>query len=1631
MNRSTSHPRRAGRRLTAVLLTLCLLCSLLPAPSARAEGSWAQPYLDKLVSWGVMRGDQAGNLDPDRPITRSEYVSLVNRAFGYGDAGKNPFTDVSPSDWYYDDIRVAYQTGYFTGTSKTTASPQDTLTREQATVMLGRNLMLREELGESLDFTDGRQLSDWSRGIVKSAADEGIVKGYPDGSFQPQRSITRGEVAVMLATAIGTPVSTPGDFTLGSVYGNVTVSTSGVTLRNTVIAGDLYLTGGVGLGYVTLENVTVLGRIVASGAGEANKGDSSLILRNVSAPSLVVDSISNQFVTVRSEGDTRIERTSVRTPSYLEDATGAGYGFAYIELDGEAGTALEVAGNVKEIMGLTPNASINVAKGSALVVTVDEAAAGTTVAVQPGAEIKTLNLDTGVKVSGSGDIEHLVVNSAGSSAATLPDKVTVRPGLTANVSGEKMDTVTAAESSEAPRLLSGFPRAADLAPTSAAALFRTNKRGTVYWAVSSITEGSVGEADLLSPPSYSSKILKSGSIAAASSNTDYTARISGLTSGGSYYLSAVLEDARGQRSPVKVIAFTTPDDSVPGFASGYPVMTKITNNAAQVSVMPTKSCRLYYALLPKGSTAPKPDDFKANAVAGSLGFGSMDLTKNTARLFPVNDRALNELETYDLYLWLTDVDGGKSSPVKKLSFTTVDRTPPEFVSGPNATSVKETSVGLTAALNEAGTIYWVAVKQGEDYPKPLAGQTQKPELSSDTAKLQVASGMNGLKSGKAAVSAANKDVVLTVSGLTAQAAYDFYYVAQDKAGNYSAKVQMLTIHTLDTEPPTVTQEFTRTNDTQGKSPLPDTDVKLVFSEGIQDVGGKILLELYRDSRDTTKSEDERSKAAAELENLLRRDVSLYDADAVPARLVPERTAGSTGGWVIDYRNVEIAMDEGRTVITLKNGSNLNLKSGGRYYFQIENIADTSNNKNLIRPNPQKLPEFQTVFAQMNLTGADTSGTAAGGPVSFDLSFKAVPAGTANVSEGVYWDLLFWSSSNLNFDLYTREEGKTEWTKQGSAVILPTPDSLKPGISYTRSFLTPSGRPAFEALNRMTAPREYGLVITALDGSTERETWNSRVEVNVSAVAGSDIPLGNLATNVTRDALDEAVSDGVVEIGNPPDYALKHTFSDSVAPKLVNGYPTFNPGDSGVELELQLNRRGYVYYAVAPVGIIPTTRLDTGDTLTKDNWDMLPTDGRDHSAGLEDAAMPNRVNPPTSRAILNPSYTNALIKVGHGTYDGGTLPIQIDNLKPETQYCAYLVLKGDSQDTYSSVYCYGFKTTEVTRPVITLDVVNPAVQITVSEDANVAYSLMPANKVPTAFTANFSGYLPKAPNPDGSDTLIPDPAVPAPYRADGYTVLEAMIDSAGTGLGSVFDEYATEDAKLTFARLIRNQKVDTTNVVLADSGAFQASKPGDPVDCAKVMQGGTWYTFVAVGRSTLGSGDAFRAITPVLLPDTDLPMVDACSTSITTTLSDNVSGAYNNTYDGTVTVNFNKALYLLEQSAGTQKFTPVYLTDIGAAVAAGGVSINGVTTYSATGIKANIVPNAAAENLSPCESVTFTFTGIRAGSTISFRSTLCDQYGNNHKNAALVLTLTLPDKPNVNNQLYRPYFTVTPAWDNTK
>ena len=188
---TSSRAKPGFARLGALVLAALCSLALFVRPAQAAE--WMDPYLDQVVEWGVMRGDAAGNLNPNRQITRAEFVTMVNRAFGYTKMSDgNPFRDITPSDWFYDDILIAHEVGYFNGTSDRTASPYNLVTREQAAVMLGRSLRFQGDPGTHTDFADDTEMGPWSRGLVQEAAGMGIIQGYSDGTFRPKQLITRG-----------------------------------------------------------------------------------------------------------------------------------------------------------------------------------------------------------------------------------------------------------------------------------------------------------------------------------------------------------------------------------------------------------------------------------------------------------------------------------------------------------------------------------------------------------------------------------------------------------------------------------------------------------------------------------------------------------------------------------------------------------------------------------------------------------------------------------------------------------------------------------------------------------------------------------------------------------------------------------------------------------------------------------------------------------------------------------------------------------------------------------------------------------------------------------------------------------------------------------------------------------------------------------------------------------------------------------------------------------------------------------------------------------------------------------------------------------------------------------------------
>ena len=1592
----------AARRAASLWLCLAVLFGVSLTLTQTAEAaSWMDPYLNQMKEWGVMKGDANGELHGERAITRAEFVAMLNRAFGYQEMGANPFTDVPDNAWYADDIRIAYKTGYFQGTSATTASPNALVTREQAVALVGRSLRLKNTPGSTQDYQDGKRISTWSRGIVRQATDMGIINGYADGTFRPQEPITRGQAASVLSRAIGTLVNRSGEQDVGNVYGNLTITAPGVTLNNTIVTGNLYLTGGIGLDDVVLNNVTVGGKIVVCGTGASQKGESSVILRNVTANGLEIDSMTNQYLSVRAEGLTSIKDTVARTSSYIEDLTADGKGLSLIKLDGADGAQFQLAGNIKEVINRSPASFLGIG-GVANKVTVDERATGSTLDIGANGIVRDLNLDTAATVTGKGDITNATVNATGSTIPMLPDTIVVRPGVTGNIGGTVMDSAAAIESSEDPRLLAGYPAARNVAPTSADAVFSANKSGTIYWAVTALTDGSVNETVLLNPAT-SHSVVKSGNIKVAASKTELTAKLSGLTKDGSYYISAMLVDARGRHSPVKVTAFTTPDDTVPAFATGYPYtnMTFSKTDAAgkeqivQAMVMPTKDCRLYYALLPKGSVAPTAANFKTGSITGNLGYGVVDVKKNTPLLIPrVNTAYLKEETTYDLYLWLNDADNGKSSAVKKLSVTTLDTTPPVLQSI-RVSDVAARSVSVTFSVNEPATLYWAVVKHGADFF--ANGITDKETLA---AKIQIETGVGALKKGSANASKAATDVKFTVSGLEGQTRYDLYYVVKDKAGNYNVYTEEfefpLVLNTLDNESPTVKQEFTHDGTDSGKlpTPYPDTSIRLVFSESVkgktQDGAGKPVYNdfkvIYDKMLQATGTEKDNLRKA--LADALRTHIKLYyrPVSGQPA-LVEEKTttAAANPNWVIDYRYATVTLDadSGEMIVTFPYNkdkpeeSAINLSSGVTYYFELSGIVDTSTAENAMvgSRGVTKLPEFTTIDAQLVFSAVQNSGT------DMDMTFRLSPVTASSVNEHILWDMVIWSDKTLSFELYSRKVGETDWIRVGKSeqVEIKT-NTFTPQVGVTLAGSLGLDR---QKLKAFTKDREFAIKITELESSEVRDNWSGSVSLSITPVTGTAESLRNLSnTLLTPDSYKKFQNSiyAVKEIGVPAKYTVSCSFRDQNAPTFDNGTPIFTVGDSSASIDIQLNRPNTrFYYVVTQVGKISTTLNNPANTpITADNWNTLPKDGKGLTAG--NVELP-RADTITSGTYLNKAPTYI---AGTGRYDGSLQTVKISGLAASTKYIAYFVLQGESEESTSSVYAFGFETKAVERPVLSISVATTTATIKADRDANVNYMAFIAAKAGAPFTDTLEKHLVS----DASTLQKWDQS----YKT--LTLLEAMqknIMEGSTSLGSVFDFFADQFTKDQIAGMIAAGKNMPYSVASGDLTLKAGSLTSKPIDFSNYMLPGGRYWVVAVGKSPLGSGYAFSANAPLYAADNQPPRVRAISTTIDsdTSVYKTWEAAANAKYSGTLKIDFDENLYFLDRNS--DKLLQVVDRQLG------GVDISGSYTSSATIIRPldpTLKQNyLGSSNTAPCSSLSFSFKNIRRDTSITFDAGIADQAGN--------------------------------------
>ncbi|MCR8636642.1 S-layer homology domain-containing protein [Paenibacillus radicis (ex Xue et al. 2023)] len=109
-------------------------------------GHWAKADVELLASKLVVKGTSDKSFEPDNSITRAEFAALLVRAMGLNEDISNRFVDVNAKDWFAGAVGAAAKAGLVSGFDVSTFKPRDTITREQMAVMIARAMKMAGKL---------------------------------------------------------------------------------------------------------------------------------------------------------------------------------------------------------------------------------------------------------------------------------------------------------------------------------------------------------------------------------------------------------------------------------------------------------------------------------------------------------------------------------------------------------------------------------------------------------------------------------------------------------------------------------------------------------------------------------------------------------------------------------------------------------------------------------------------------------------------------------------------------------------------------------------------------------------------------------------------------------------------------------------------------------------------------------------------------------------------------------------------------------------------------------------------------------------------------------------------------------------------------------------------------------------------------------------------------------------------------------------------------------------------------------------------------------------------------------------------------------------------------------------------
>ncbi|GGA00463.1 hypothetical protein GCM10008018_53420 [Paenibacillus marchantiophytorum] len=159
---------------------------------------WANRTVQIMSAMHMVEGVNDTFFEPEKFITRAEFVALLMKSLHFPQQKISSFKDVPASAWYAPYVAGAASSGLVSGENDALFNPESVISREQMAVLLARAVEHaggKIEQGGNQTFKDADQMASWARPSIELTAKLGLLQGRADQLFVPTGTVSRAEAA--------------------------------------------------------------------------------------------------------------------------------------------------------------------------------------------------------------------------------------------------------------------------------------------------------------------------------------------------------------------------------------------------------------------------------------------------------------------------------------------------------------------------------------------------------------------------------------------------------------------------------------------------------------------------------------------------------------------------------------------------------------------------------------------------------------------------------------------------------------------------------------------------------------------------------------------------------------------------------------------------------------------------------------------------------------------------------------------------------------------------------------------------------------------------------------------------------------------------------------------------------------------------------------------------------------------------------------------------------------------------------------------------------------------------------------------------------------------------------------------